>query len=337
MYYCPLFIYLFIFTETSQELYITTILKFGCLNYQETMSSICEHVVDRLSSLPQDVLSEILSLMPTKLAVRTSLLSKTWRYTWTFIQNLDFDTNEDHKYLYPKYVDWVLERCKISQVKIFRVQFSNYNYNIQSYSGELISKAIRLNVHELDMKGKYLRLPSSLYTCKTLTKLKLDCIKSPSMDTFPNCSSLINLPSLKTLDVVIDGTYWESALKLIHGCPVLENLYVKLGYWNNEGDAYFKIPTLKRLNLKSNRTYSNLITDTVVLNLPNLEYFLFDGCMGFPFVIEEMPSLIEAKASCVVYHDDGDRLVQLLKGIRQAKSIYLKAKVSFHFHFFFFF
>lgn len=285
------------------------------------MSSTCEHVVDRLSSLPQDVLSYILSLMPTKFAVRTSLLSKTWRYTWTFVHNLDFDTIDARKYMY---VDWVLERCKTSHVKIFRVQFS-YHYDLKSYSRELISKAIRFNVHELDIEGWDLRLPSSLYICKTLTRLKLDSNKSPTMDTFPNCSSLVNLPNLKTLDVVIDGIYWESALKLIHGCPVLENLYVKMGCW--KGDTYFKIPTLKRLNLK----VTELITDTVILNLPNLKYFLFDGCMSFPFVIEEMTSLIEAKASCRVYRSDG--WVRLLKGISQAKSISLNTPESSHYYF----
>ncbi|KAM0007030.1 putative F-box domain-containing protein [Helianthus debilis subsp. tardiflorus] len=55
------------------------------------MSSTSENVDDRLSMLPEDILSRILSLMPTKYAVRTSVLSKRWRYTWTSVTNLDFD------------------------------------------------------------------------------------------------------------------------------------------------------------------------------------------------------------------------------------------------------
>ncbi|KAM0017032.1 putative F-box domain-containing protein [Helianthus debilis subsp. tardiflorus] len=55
------------------------------------MSSISENVDDRLSMLPEDILALILSLMPTKYAVQTSILSKRWRYTWTFVTNLDFD------------------------------------------------------------------------------------------------------------------------------------------------------------------------------------------------------------------------------------------------------
>ncbi|PWA53481.1 FBD-like protein [Artemisia annua] len=302
------------------------------------MSSTGEHVVDRLSSLPQDVLSDILSLMPTKFAVRTSLLSKRWRYTWTLVHSFDFKTTEDYNcssYSRPEYVDWVLDHCKTSQVKIFRVLL---DYGIpNSYCLQLISKVISLNVHELDIKHtNSISLPLSLLTCKTLTKLKL--VSSGFWIPGPPFfwPSFVNLPNLKTLDVVLYGIYLGNALKLIHGCPVLENLYVEMGSWN--GDDYSMVQTLKpltlkvdhinlkRLTLKVHDTYSKLIANSIVLTLPNLEYFLFYGSMCIPFIIEEMSSLIEAKASCEVYH--GDRLVQLLKGISQAKSISLITKHS---------
>ncbi|GJU49497.1 ARID DNA-binding domain-containing protein [Tanacetum coccineum] len=48
-------------------------------------------IVKWLISLPEDILSQILSLMLTKFAVRTSILSKRWRYTWALIHSLDFD------------------------------------------------------------------------------------------------------------------------------------------------------------------------------------------------------------------------------------------------------
>ncbi|XP_076929763.1 putative F-box/FBD/LRR-repeat protein At3g49030 [Bidens hawaiensis] len=47
--------------------------------------------VDRLSILPEELQSHILSLMPTKFAVQSCILSKRWRYTWMGITNLDFD------------------------------------------------------------------------------------------------------------------------------------------------------------------------------------------------------------------------------------------------------
>jgi len=46
---------------------------------------------DRISKLPESLISCILSFLPTKDAVGTSVLSKTWVYRWTSITKLDID------------------------------------------------------------------------------------------------------------------------------------------------------------------------------------------------------------------------------------------------------
>ncbi|KAJ8616678.1 hypothetical protein MRB53_036050 [Persea americana] len=45
---------------------------------------------DIISLLPDPILTTILSLIPVSEAVRTSLLSKRWRYLWTCIPRLNF-------------------------------------------------------------------------------------------------------------------------------------------------------------------------------------------------------------------------------------------------------
>ncbi|KAL0700812.1 hypothetical protein Bca4012_056934 [Brassica carinata] len=55
--------------------------------------------VDAISSLPDDVLTHILSFLPTKRAVFTSIRSKRWRNLFTMMSHLRFD---DTDYLYPK-------------------------------------------------------------------------------------------------------------------------------------------------------------------------------------------------------------------------------------------
>ncbi|XVE50577.1 hypothetical protein DITRI_Ditri01bG0174000 [Diplodiscus trichospermus] len=44
---------------------------------------------DRISNLPDAIISRILSFLPTKEAVRTSILSTRWRYLFALVTTLD--------------------------------------------------------------------------------------------------------------------------------------------------------------------------------------------------------------------------------------------------------
>ncbi|KAG5560537.1 hypothetical protein RHGRI_003755 [Rhododendron griersonianum] len=46
---------------------------------------------DRISNLSKSLIGHILSFLPTKYAVRTSILSSIWKQMWMSINNLDFD------------------------------------------------------------------------------------------------------------------------------------------------------------------------------------------------------------------------------------------------------
>ncbi|GKV04763.1 hypothetical protein SLEP1_g16876 [Rubroshorea leprosula] len=51
-----------------------------------------ETVLDRISSLPGHLIDNFLSHLPVKDAVRTSVLSRKWRYKWATVPSLVFDT-----------------------------------------------------------------------------------------------------------------------------------------------------------------------------------------------------------------------------------------------------
>ncbi|XP_076939868.1 FBD-associated F-box protein At2g26860-like [Bidens hawaiensis] len=215
--------------------------------------------VDRLSSLPEELQSHVLSLMPTKFAVQTCVLSKRWRYTWMSITNLNFDDIPPLGFT----------NLETSQIESLPVNF--YRTWIQGSSVSIwIHKAITLSVRELDIQYMLLELPSSLFTCTTLTKLKL-CLGNGNIW---ECVPVVNLPCLKTLDVAVFTSPCATVFKLIAGSPMLEDLSLHVVLHRGEEDFMFDIPTLKRLKLHLFRSEN---TNKLVLRVPKLEHLLFDG------------------------------------------------------------
>ncbi|KAG7574328.1 Glycosyl transferase family 1 [Arabidopsis suecica] len=51
---------------------------------------VSSEVLDSISSLPDEILQVILAFIPTKLAIRTSILSRRWRHVWSDTPSLSF-------------------------------------------------------------------------------------------------------------------------------------------------------------------------------------------------------------------------------------------------------
>ncbi|CAH1416545.1 unnamed protein product [Lactuca virosa] len=275
---------------------------------------------DRLSSLPEEILSHILSLMPTSFAVRTSILSKRWKYSWTLVTNLDLNDyylGFDFK-CFSEFVDRVLEHCKTSQLQSFRLGL--FRTSVQkSDVAKWINEAIRLNVSEVDIQVRKIGLPLSLFTCKTLTKLRLAGSTFDDSDVFNGQSPVVMLPGLETLDLNVSRISCVNLFRFIHGCPVLESLSLEILWPDDEVDYNFNIPTLKRLELRM----SSLYTSKVVLNVPNLEYLCVGEDLCPHFVMKDLSSLVEAAVFFNGGLIDYRQKVELLKGLSGVKSLSL--------------
>ncbi|PRQ58795.1 putative F-box domain-containing protein [Rosa chinensis] len=94
--------------------------------------------IDRISALPDALISHILSSLPTLDAVRTTVLSRRWNNQWTSIQNLDFDegnryfssTHSSDRDWFTRFVNRVLVSRDSSDIHKFTVLFNRAHYRI---------------------------------------------------------------------------------------------------------------------------------------------------------------------------------------------------------------
>ncbi|XP_045790705.1 FBD-associated F-box protein At4g10400-like [Trifolium pratense] len=206
----------------------------------------CEEDEDRLSSLTDDILHQILSLTPTKDAVKTGVLSKRWYGLWRSCINIYF-TNinlEDESSI----LNFNLFLSQIYYVHHFEyilfnrfyidIQYSADPNDIISHSIPSLSQWIKYaagarvkflhlllnyvhgNLHHLNSSP---HLPSGVLRCKTLIVLKLRWFLVKS---FP-FTDKVDFPELKTLHLEDINFKTHSLFMLfLAGCPVLEDLKV---------------------------------------------------------------------------------------------------------------
>lgn len=194
---------------------------------------------DAISLLPEEVLGNILSLIPTKQAASTSVLAKKWRNVFRLVHNLDFD---DSDLLQPKegeeerdemresfrnFVDRTLALQCGSPIKKISLNCYIHMASELACVCRWISNAVERGVLELDISIQTFYcevfLPPELWKSKTLVKLTLGT--QNSLGKFPPD---VSLPALKSL--LIDSIFFcyeDLCYVLLPGCPVLEELVVR--------------------------------------------------------------------------------------------------------------
>ncbi|KAI3847137.1 hypothetical protein MKW92_009461 [Papaver armeniacum] len=307
---------------------------------------ICTNIVsrdgvDQISTLPDDVLVRILSLVPTEQAVLTSLLSKRWKFLWTLIPILDFDyarfsqifnapSLDDQKRRFLEFVEHVFFLHELEPLEKLRLAFDITEFDDYiSKASTLVRFAMRSNCLTIDLEfssqnlysltifpeyDKMHTLPPCFFPHQSVSQLNLtSCKFIPSL--YRSFTS-VKIAKLTSVELQKD-----SVCDLLSKCPCLEELHL----------INFKIPSsvlelnapesnLKCLVLKSCFLFS---FEQASINIPTLSQLKFEGTFESGYLsIYNSENLIEA-AIQIHYgpDDDYEMLCKLLKDLQNVKAL----------------
>ncbi|EOA34335.1 hypothetical protein CARUB_v10021855mg, partial [Capsella rubella] len=178
--------------------------------------------MDLISSLPDAILQDILFLVPTKLAISTSVLSKRWRHVWSDTPGLSLDD----KKLHADGINETLTHYTAPKMIKFHLKF--LKRNTFPDMDRWFEFAMSRNVENLSVcvgNTRGYKLPDSFYISSSIKELIL---KLPYSYMTPKSS--VSWTSLKKLSLRDCFLYQESFDKILSGCPILESLTLILLY-----------------------------------------------------------------------------------------------------------
>ncbi|KAG7574203.1 F-box-like domain superfamily [Arabidopsis suecica] len=204
--------------------------------------------LDSISSLPDVILQQILSYLPTNLAIRTSVLSTRWRHVWYDTPSLYFDgPGTLYRGLKADTINKTLARYKLPKIMSFHL-YTNMLDNVP-YIDDWIEFAISRNVENLSLDcGEsnghgFHSIPEFIYTSSSVKQLSLR-----HCHLIPRCA--LSWTSLKNLSLHTCSLCDEFFAKTLCGFPFLESL--KLFYVLN----LMVLDLSKSLRLKTLEIYS---------------------------------------------------------------------------------
>ncbi|XP_071734609.1 F-box/FBD/LRR-repeat protein At1g13570-like isoform X2 [Rutidosis leptorrhynchoides] len=276
----------------------------------------------RISTLFPLIIDHILCLLPIKDAVRTSILSREWRYTWTRIPVLRFNKNEfegSETYLATHLENLTTQLAHLEQTidlpRLAKEMIRSYMFfdaikqTLLLHQGPLLEFSLTTNAGKLcvdldqilsnlsrrntvksfflllDRDSEY-RLPSSIFSMYQLTYL---CLRNGYINHQPTFKGFGNLTSLELQHVKIST---KTLVHLVSNCPILKSLWLYTSEDNVLGDGKFPITCLIEL-------------------LPLIECLIIDPCILHYFFLDWFPQ--ELSISLVHLKDVHIKGIRLLE------------------------
>ncbi|XP_060194958.1 F-box/FBD/LRR-repeat protein At2g26030-like [Lycium barbarum] len=228
--------------------------------------------LDRISQLPDLLLVEILSLLPTKDAFTTCILSKRWRYLWTSIHNFSF-TCRNYRENFAPFVDYVLAHSVSSKIKKFELDYSQ-EFKYYSQLSQWLIFAVKRKAEDAVLWSspfiKTCALPESFYTCSTLITLALGRFNFDNV-----VIAWKSLKSIKLGNLFLDN---DIIAKLLSGCPALETMELyDLVLLKGPRRLEIKSSNLKRLKLNGHWLINDGSFRSLEIFAPYIQHLKISG------------------------------------------------------------
>ncbi|KAL8224330.1 hypothetical protein R6Q57_019805 [Mikania cordata] len=253
---------------------------------------------DYISDLPQSIIETILTKLPLRDAVRTSILSNKWRYKWAALTQLEFDDKcisctHDRALAESSLVTFVTRFLFLHDGPINRFSLSTAylqsSPDVDQWLLFLSRKEVKELVFELG-EGEWFRAPSCLFLCIKLVRLELvRCELDPPV----SFKGFLNLKYLSLQQVLIAPDAVEN---LISCCPLLESL--TLSYFDSL-ELTIRAPNLKYLILEGEfkdirlENTPMLVAISIAMYMTDdiAEHFGQSSCCNFDKFLGGVPSL----------------------------------------------
>ncbi|KAF3324961.1 hypothetical protein FCM35_KLT11118 [Carex littledalei] len=269
--------------------------------------------IDGISALPDSVLEHILSSLPTKKAVGTSALSKRWKNVWASVPVLEFDFADfwsEDTFSRTKYSTYVNEHseCHENFVRLIDAVLASrqgqqidrftlvWKYQVKSYHyhGHPVRRWIKLVLRQsprvlsiyVKPSDTDVEVPGIAFTCSSLEEMKLQVDQEEWPEVLE--PKLVNLPSLKRLNLGYFTIKADFMSKLLLGCPKLEELEL---YACGLNLSQISCSNLKSLVLDGCCNFAE-----IRVSIPSLQYLKVTimSSQTAGFVFENMPLLVKA-------------------------------------------
>ncbi|ESW23061.1 hypothetical protein PHAVU_004G015200 [Phaseolus vulgaris] len=273
-------------------------------------------MADIMSSFPDSILCYILSFLPTKDVVATSVLSKRWKLLWLSVTSMDFDHHDRmdfdkdacSRFLVPVY-SFLLWRDMDQPLHRLRLRCCSFynHYRVQTWIKAAMRRSGKLKHLDLNL-DLFLAVPSVVFSCKTLVVLKLSHLMLSNI-------SFVHLPLLKILHLnsVILTKCDDLLQHFLSGSPNLEDLLVKT-FGDNTAEKFHILPKLVRANIDLLVVPLEIVKNVEVL----VTFWIYQYNLDFDF-----QNLVQFELNHMNIHKEWNKVLEVLRHCPKLQTLVL--------------